>query len=239
MAEAALEALIEVQARDLAADRLRYRRESLPERVALHEREAALARIDRALADAGGRKGELARTQRRLEDEVDTAAARAHESEVRLNSGAVSAPRELQALSAEVAALRSRARSLEDDLLDVMEGVEAVGVEVARLDEERLIANGEAVRLRASLAEQEAQIDADLANELAGRAGTVSSVPANLLEAYERLRDRLGGVGVARVDAGRCTGCHLSVPTMEIEALRRAAEGTIVCHEECGRILVH
>jgi predicted nucleic acid-binding Zn-ribbon protein len=239
VAEGALEALLEVQARDLAADQLRYRRQSLPERETLRERESALDRVVAALAEGGGRRDELARAQRRLEDEVDSAGARAHESEARLNSGAVSAPRELKALSAEVAALRGRAHQLEDDLLDVMEQAESVAAEVARLDEERLRVHGEAVRLRASLGEQEAKIDAELAVEVVRRVEAATLVPAQLLGVYERLRGRLGGVGVARVDAGRCTGCHLSVPTMELEALRRAAEGTIVCHEECGRILVH
>lgn len=239
MAEAALEALLEVQARDLAADQLRYRRESLPVRAVLLEREGAQAAVERALAQAGGRRHDLARTSRRLEDEVDAAGARSHDSEARLNSGTVSAPRELQALSAEVAALRGRTSQLENDLLEVMEQAETVAAEVARLEGEKGRIDGEVASLRASLREHEAAIDAELAVEGAARAEAVASVPAHLLEVYERLRGRLGGVGVARVDAGRCTGCHLSVPTMELEALRRAAEGAIVCHEECGRILVH
>ncbi|HEV2766831.1 MAG TPA: hypothetical protein VGV63_03860, partial [Acidimicrobiales bacterium] len=117
MADALLDRLLEVQAADLAADQLRYRRESLPERAALRERRAALEDLDRQLTVLRGRAGELDRSQRRMEDEITSMEAKAADSERRLYSGAVNAPRELQALSDEVEALRRRQRRLEDDLL--------------------------------------------------------------------------------------------------------------------------
>jgi predicted nucleic acid-binding Zn-ribbon protein len=73
---------------------------------------------------------------------------------------------------------------------------------------------------------------------VAARADVAARVPDALLAHYEKLRRGLDGVGVARVDAGRCAGCHLSLSAVELDSLRRAADGQVVNHEECGRILV-
>lgn len=238
MAEAGLEALLEVQAHDLTADQLRYRRETLAERSQLQAAERSLVELDRALQVAGGRLADLERVQHRLEDEIDAIEAKALDSEGRLYSGTVQAPRELQALAEEVEGLRRRKRRLEDELIDGMEQAEPVSTEISALEEQRSGVESEASRLRAHLAAAEAEIDAALAAETDARDGVAAVVPPELLATYERLRQRLGGVGVARLDAGRCTGCHLSLPAQELDALRRAPPEEIVRHEECGRILV-
>lgn len=238
MADPALQALLEVQAADLAVDRLRYRRESLPERAALREHRAALDDLDGKLAALRGRAGELDRSQRRMEDEISSLEAKAADSERRLYSGAVVAPRELQALSDEVEALRRRKRRLEDDVLDLMELAEPVTVEIPRLAEERGRVAMEAERLQRAIVEEEEAIAREVAEQQRTRQTVAAEVPAHLLGTYDELRSRLGGVGIARLDAGRCTGCHLGLPAVELDAVRRAPEGAIVRHEECGRILV-
>ncbi|MDP9019246.1 MAG: C4-type zinc ribbon domain-containing protein [Actinomycetota bacterium] len=238
MADPALEALLEVQAADLATDRLRYRRETLPERAALREHRAALAELDGQLAGLRARAEEFERTQRRMEDEISGLQAKAADSERRLYSGAVGAPRELQALSDEVEALQRRQRRLEDDVLDVMELAEPLTAEIPRLVEERGRLTAEAERLQQAIAEHEDAVARELAEQRARRDAAAAGVPADLLRTYEGLRSRLGGVGAARLDAGRCTGCHLGLPAVELDAVRRAPEGAIVRHEECGRILV-
>lgn len=238
MADPSLEALLEVQAHDLTIDQLRYRRQALPERVALREQAATQGSIERVTKATAASIHELERTQRRLEDDVDRIETKAVQSESRLYGGEVSALKELQALAAEVASLRIRKRGQEDELLEVMESIEPLAAELDRLGAQGRAVAVETERLAAALAEQEADIDGRLAGEVAARADVAARVPAALLARYEKLRRGLDGVGVARVDAGRCTGCHLSLSAVELDALRRAADGQSVVHEECGRILV-
>jgi predicted nucleic acid-binding Zn-ribbon protein len=238
MPDPSQETLLEVQAADLAADRLRYRRQGLPERAALRERQAVVAHLDEQLAGLRARADELDRTQRRMEDEISSLEAKAADSERRLYSGAVGAPRELQALSDEVDGLKRRQRRLEDDLLDVMELAEPLAADIPRLTEERAQAAAEAERLEQAITQEEDAIDGELAAQQSAREVAAAGVPDDLLRTYEELRARLGGVGIARLDAGRCTGCHLELPAVELDAVRRAPRGAIVLHEECGRILV-
>jgi hypothetical protein len=66
----ALAALAVVQDHDTAADQLRHRRATLPERVELARLEDRAGQVQRATAELGATRAELAGRQRRLEDEV-------------------------------------------------------------------------------------------------------------------------------------------------------------------------
>lgn len=238
MADPSLDALLVLQEHDTSADQLRHRRASLPERLALAELDAARSGLEVEIADLAERAAELGRSQRRLEDEVATIEAKAAETDRTLYSGTVTAPKELQALQHEVDALRRRASMLEDDLLEIMEAAEPVHAELAALEQRRDQAIVEAGRLRTLIDEAETEIDAELAVVLRQRDEALAAVPAPLLGTYEKLRDHLGGVAVARLDAGRCTGCHLALPATELDVARKAPSGAVIHHEECGRILV-
>lgn len=238
MAEEPLEALLEVQAFDVAVDQLQHRRRTLPARAAVADADAALASLERAVTEVGTRAAELGRASKRLEDEVATVEAKAADADRKLYSGTVTAPRELQALQDDVASLRKRASALEDELLEVMEEAEPVDAELAGLEAERAAIGTRRDAAAAELAEAEAAVDVELADAEKRRAQVAAGLPADLLSTYERLRARLDGVGVARLEGNRCTGCHLTLPATEVDAVRRAAPGTVLFHEECGRILV-
>ena len=66
----------------------------------------------------------------------------------------------------------------------------------------------------------------------------VADEPADLINLYERLRVQHGGVGAAALRRGRCEGCHLSLNTVDLNAIRAAAADEVLRCEECRRILV-
>jgi predicted nucleic acid-binding Zn-ribbon protein len=84
----------------------------------------------------------------------------------------------------------------------------------------------------------ESEVDASIASLTSQRPGAVAAVPQALLTPYDRLRSRLGGVAVARLVGGRCDGCHLSLPAMELDRIRHQSAGSLETCEQCGRILV-
>lgn len=238
MGEPVQESLLEVQEHDTQIEQLRHRRTNLPEREALAAAEASVAAIDAQLETVRSRQGELDRSQRRLEDEVAMVSTKAAEIDRKLYGGTVSAPRELQTMQDEIASLKRRQSGLEDQLLEVMELSEPVGVDIERLEGERAAADAEAERLRTAIAGAEAEIDAEIDAVTRRRAEIAAGVPESLLRTYDGLRPRLGGIAVARLEGNRCTGCHLSLPATEIDTIRRSPADAVVRHEECGRILV-
>ena len=62
--------------------------------------------------------------------------------------------------------------------------------------------------------------------------------PSTCSGTYERQRARLEGVAVARLVGGRCDGCHLTLPAVELDRIRHESAGTLEYCEQCGRILV-
>lgn len=233
-----LHRLLELQDHDLAIDQLQHRRANLPERASLAEQRSTLQRTVRTLADLRAQLHDIEQAQRRIEDEVAALDTKSAAENKKLNSGTITAPREIQALSDEIDALGRRKRALEDDEIELMEKGEPLGADVERLEQEQATIEAEVTRLVAVIAEEETSIDGQLATQQAERAGAAEGLPDDLLARYERLRTKLGGIAVARLEGDRCLGCHVSLPAVEVDVIRHAPPDAVVTHEDCGRILV-
>ncbi len=231
--------LMQVQDRDTVLDQLRHRREALPERAALGEIGDGRLRLDRSIAEVLSQVEELGGRQRHLEEQIAATAKRRHEIEQRMQSGTITASRDLQAMDHEVVQLAERQSSLEDAELVLLEEQEPLD---ARLDEDRRALAAlevEAARLQAAIAEAETEIDAAVAVELEERDKLFPGLPPELAERYEALRSHLGGVGAARLVGNRCDGCHLTLPSVEVERIRRLPPDEFATCPQCDRILVH
>ncbi|MXV89380.1 MAG: hypothetical protein F4004_01700 [Acidimicrobiia bacterium] len=243
-----LERLLELQAHDTRIAQLEHRHAQLPERAELRELESQSEELAERIAAARQQHAELERLQRRYDDDLALVLAKRDRERNLLYSGEVTAVRELQSLEEEVAALGRRQRVVEDKLLEVMEDLEAAATELASLSQSHreLGAGMDSVNVRLGTAA--AEIDAELDQVRLARADVGKDVDSGLLERYERLRSQIGGVAVARLEATSCMGCHLTLPLMEVDRLRRLPEvgeappgeddkGTANC-PSCGRILV-
>jgi predicted nucleic acid-binding Zn-ribbon protein len=230
--------LLDLQAHDTQIDQLRHRRASLPARAQLVAAEAALARLagERATVQAG-RDG-LGRDQKRLEDEVAAVEAKAEHENATLYSGTVTSPRALQDLQAEIESLRRRQSSLEDGIIELMEQIEPLDADLDRLAAAAAEQEAAAEAARVEITAGEAEIDVVLDQALAERDVLAATVEAGLLAEYEQLRATFGGVGVARLEGGRCSGCQLTLSAVERDRIKNLPPDTLVHCEECGRLLV-
>jgi predicted nucleic acid-binding Zn-ribbon protein len=233
-----LDTLLELQTRDTAIDRLRHRRDTLPERAALESVRTELSTAGTRLAEVTAQREEVAREEQRFDDEARSLEDKAAEVERRMYSGEVSSPRELQALQADVEQLRRHRRGLEDRELELMERRESFDPSVDELRARVSELESEAERLGAALAEVEGEIDEELAGERAARDEIAATVDTGLRDDYERCRERARGIGAARLNGNTCQGCHLSIPSVEAERIRKSPPGTVAHCDNCGCILV-
>lgn len=238
MTAADLEALLELQQADTLADQLKHRWENLAEL-------AALGAIDRQIQDAQSEMGAAASArddvearQRELEAELSATDGRAEAVSRRLYSGEVSASRELQAMSADVDALKERSSHLEDAILEVLEELEPLEKRVSELESGLASLRKERDLAAGALGTAQSIVETEMVAVAAQRAELVERVPEQLLAVYEQLRSRLGGVAVARLVASRCDGCHLTLPATELDRIRHLPPGELVTCDQCGRILV-
>ena len=238
MTEPRFDALLELQRTDTAIDQRRHRLAHLPEAAALAalaEQTAAIEQRRRATAAA---RDEVARRQAVFEGELAATEDRSRTVSARMYSGEVSASRDLQAMAADLESLKARASDLEDRILEVLDERDPLDASLIADDEELAALAGRRAAGEQALAEAEGGLRAELEELQARRAGAAAGIPAELLADYERIRASAGGVGAARLVGGRCDGCHLTIPSMELDRIRHSPPDAVLHCEECGRILV-
>jgi hypothetical protein len=233
------EVLMEVQRHDTTLDQLRHRRDTLPERAAQAQLAERRTRLDRTAADVQAQVDGLAGRQRELEEHIAATAKRRHEIEQRMQSGTISASRDLQAMDHEVHQLSDRQSRLEEDELVLLEEQEPVDSRLGELRVELASLSIEADRLASAIAGAEADLEESISAEEAQRKELAIALPEELARRYEVLRSRLGGVGAARLVGDRCDGCHLTLPSVEVERIRHLPPEEFATCTQCDRILVH
>ena len=236
MDDDALQRLLDLQSEDSAIKRCEDRRNSLPEAARLQQVSAQLAELEADSEIAAKHLAEITREHHRLEGEIGIGDQKIEKEEQRLFSGAVSNPKELGSLQAEVAMLKRRKAELEDQLLEVMLQKDDASTTADTLEKERAEMAAEAASLQTTVAASITQIDQELEGHRSARTEAASKVPEDLLSLYERIRPTKGGVGAAALVDSTCQGCHTRLPSKEAERLR-AERGLQRC-ENCGRILV-
>jgi len=235
---ASLDQLLVLQEHDTTAEQLRHRLLTLPQRDQLVAHRQELASVEEQTVAVQGQRDEVARTQKRLEDEVASVEAKVVDVNAKLYGGSVTSPRELQALQDDEAALKRHQTNVEDKVIEQMElavpldeELEQVKARTAEL--EALIADTEA-----ALTVAEAECRAELDVVLAERDGIAAGLDPAQIEKYEQLRHDLGGIGVARLVGTNCGGCHLTLSAVELDRIRHAPADDMVFCGECGRLLV-
>lgn len=143
--------------------------------------------------------------------------------------------KEYQALLRETALAKKENSELEEEIIRAMEEIEQVRAQVAA--EEEALKNGEQ--------QSRGEID-KLLGELEGLEGIITNLSTRrgeitkelgreVLQRYQRIRDRVSWNVVTEVKAGICQGCHVNVPPQLFNQVLRCEE--IYQCPNCHRIL--
>ncbi|WP_435693992.1 zinc ribbon domain-containing protein [Streptosporangium nondiastaticum] len=210
----------------------------MPEHAEIASLEADLTQHRDLLVAAQTEESDTAREQTKAEQDVDQVRQRAARDQQRLDTGVGMSAKDLENLQREVASLAKRQGDLEDVVLEVMERRESAQERVTeltgRVGSVQAKVDDAVARRDAALAE----IDAEAASVTKEREIVAASVPADLLKLYDRLREKQGGIGAARLNQRRCEGCRLELDITELNEVRAAAPDQVVRCENCSRILV-
>jgi predicted nucleic acid-binding Zn-ribbon protein len=231
-----LERLLDLQAEDSAIRLLEHRRDELPAARRLAELNDQLSELDADIDIASRQRTDVEREQSRLQGEIELLEQKIEREEGRLFSGGVSNPKELSALQAEVASLRSRRAAREDDLLEIMVRADQAEETMQKLRVEREAVAREAAELSAAVDVELGRMGSELEDHNERRTSARADIPADILSLYERIRASRNGIGAAALVGGACQGCHTKLPAREVERMR--AEGGLQRCDNCRRILV-
>ncbi|MFF3201973.1 MULTISPECIES: C4-type zinc ribbon domain-containing protein [unclassified Streptomyces] len=230
--------LLDVQALDARLQQLTHKRRSLPEHAEIESLNKDLTQLRDLLVAAQTEESDTAREQTKAEQDVDQVRQRAARDQQRLDSGAVTSPKDLENLQREIVSLAKRQGDLEDIVLEVMERRESAQERAAELTERVGSVQG---KIDDALARRDTALegfDSEAASVAKEREVIAASVPADLLKLYEKLREQQGGVGAAKLYQRTCQGCRQELAITELAEIRKAPSDTVVRCENCRRILV-
>jgi predicted nucleic acid-binding Zn-ribbon protein len=229
--------LLELQAQDALLAQLQHRKKTLPEIAEIAELEARAKELDGQRIEHDTAVSDLTRAQKKADAEVEMVKSRRARDEERLNSGAVSNPKDLASLQHELVALERRIGTLEDDELEIMESLEEAQARLTNVQGDLATITAELEQKIAARDAAIAVIDEQATAALADRGTSAAGVPDDLLGLYDKLRGQYG-VGAAALRARRCEGCRLEINGADLRELAAQPEDEVLRCPECSRILV-
>ncbi|MEO7016331.1 MAG: hypothetical protein ABI130_15975 [Leifsonia sp.] len=227
--------LLRLQTMDTRLSQLEHTAKNLPQhsQLAALQPEADALRV-RWIA----RTGELedARTElKRIESDVEVVEARMERDASRLQQ--TSSTKDVQALEGELASLSKRRDDLEEIELTVMERVEDYEETLAAVESERADLASRVAALEAARGEDLAKVDAQRKALVTDRATIAGTIPADLIELYEKQRGRYG-IGAALLVRGVSMGSNVKLNESDLSVIRRAAPDDVVLCPDSGAILI-
>jgi hypothetical protein len=144
--------------------------------------------------------------------------------------------RESNAAQREVEELRKLHRDREEELERLNTAADHAKAAIEDADKKRAALSGELSGSADGITTSIGELSAQKAKLTEDRARVVAQLPAVLYRRYETVRTRRP-VAIARTTDGTCLGCHLSVPPMMFQKMRRQEEFEQCPH--CRRIIYY
>lgn len=197
--------------------------------------EAALQATAQTAQRAGARLDASKKDLRRAEDIARAQRTKIEQTEASLYGGSVRNPKELQDLQNESAALKRYLAVLEDRQLEAMIAMEEAEEEAQAAHTALEEAKAHAHMKHARLTSEQGRLKDEVARLRSEREAAASSIEAEELDLYQRLRQKRAGLAVAKVADRACSACGTSLNSALLQAARSPSQVSYC--ETCGRIL--
>lgn len=131
--------------------------------------------------------------------------------------------REQNAAQREVEELRKLHRDREEELERLTSASDAARASIEDTEQKRGVITSSIEGSQEGITTSIESLEADKKARLAQRAEVVKKLPSTLYRRYEQVRTRRP-VAIAKTHDGTCLGCHLSLPPMMFQKMRRQEE---------------
>ncbi|MBX6422839.1 zinc ribbon domain-containing protein [Thermosulfurimonas sp. F29] len=209
--------LIKLQEIDLKIIEIERRKNELPE--TLRQAEETLSRKRQQFEEISRRLEEIDLKRKTEEEELEEEYQRLRKTQTRLMQ--IRGSREYQALLREIEEIKKANKQREENLLRLMEEQETLKKEEETLRREIEELEKKVADERAHYEAQCRRLEEEKTGYLREREALAEAVPQNLLNRYEFIRQRRGGLAIVAVENGTCEGCHMHIPPQLFNELQR------------------
>jgi predicted nucleic acid-binding Zn-ribbon protein len=208
-------------------------KQALMEEIRKREEELKLKRSEMAQLRAEWKEKDKLRQEKEhlLQDE----GRKATDKRMRMNR--IKNIRELQALQHEVDQIKQANALLEEELIGVLEDLEARTSILREKDEELGGLDKAWGEQKAGMESQVAQLEKEVAETSVGRQSIAAQLKGDLIQRYEMIFSRRGGMAVVAIADGICQGCFMNIPHQLSNEIRKS-ERLHLC-PSCHRILYY
>jgi len=200
----------------------------------------ATAQSEAAHDLAAGKRSDQHRVSGELKDselKLEALETKRKSYQQKLYQGTVTNARELANIEKEIEALGRQRSDLDGRILELMEQAEQAQAELTMADAESKRADGHRADVLASYRSRYDALTLEISDINRQRQEAAAEVEDKaLLKRYEDIRAKASGVGIARLDGNACGGCHMTLPSTLVKAVKEGAQPQ-TC-DNCGRLLL-
>jgi len=228
-----LQSLLDLQAVDVRLNQVRTRLASFPKKLSEADARAAGARAELDQSKAA----QLATLRDRKKYELDVEQWKERVRKYRDQTAQVKTNEAYKALQHEVELAEQEIAKAEDRLLEQMVAAEEYDRRVK--SSERLLKEVEDVvrTERTRIDAEKTSAERDLAALTADRQRIVGDIPENLLDHYDRIAKKHGGLALAEVRDEKCSACGMRIRPHVFQEIQRTGNNEMFHCETCTRIL--
>jgi len=235
--KSAQEKLLALQALDSSLIQLEHKARNLPVSKVLDEKNLAFATARDLCVAAETEKSDIKHELSKSEIDVEQVVSRIERDEKRLAS-CQGSPKELEQLQHELGSLAKRRAELEEIELEVLVRIEALDQRISSLSKERDALHEEVIKFSREKEVALEEITRAINATTSDRQVLANDCEPELLALYEKIRASADGIGAARLHAGQCQGCNLTINAADLSKINALPDDEVVRCEECRRILV-
>ena len=228
-----LQRLIQLQQLDVSIVELRQRVLSIPDEI--ESQAESLQECQDAVEELREQAGRQARIQRRLEGEVELLQQKLSRYQEQLMD--VKTNREYRAMRHEIAGVRTRISSKEDEILEIMLAMD-------ELDDQTREARRKAEERASEVSSRQQELETFAACSETNMAGFEQErnrlerdLPESLLEQYRRIPSVNNGQALAQVSGQSCQACNVRLRPQLFTEVKSGLK--ILTCETCSRILYY
>lgn len=149
--------------------------------------------------------------------------------------GQIKTSRELNAQQRELETTRRMVVTRTGEISKLQDAVTKTEQQIAKMEAHLAGLRTAAEAEKQRLAEEQTQLEANIAKARSLRSKSVAGIDRELLQNYERIRKRLHGLAFVPAHRERCTACTMMIPHILYTRLLKGKE--ILPCESCGRLL--
>ena len=194
---------------------------------------SALVTAESEFASQKQQLAEWKRKQKNTEWELEDLQERLNHINNELYGGVVKNPKELVNLKHETENLKGKISTKEDEVLELMSQVEEMEAKLKVSAKNFNALKRERQQKQKILTRREVETETMLTSLNENRQELVQQISSDALNLYEQIK-LTKGQAIAKVEQGRCQGCHITLPTRQWQ---RARAGDLVQCNSCNRIL--